>query len=186
MTQIVFPVNASAYTSVGNCPVTLQATNAACVVVVSDTQPTIGTPGTTLLPNDRSITFVAADAGSQAWVATMSGTSFVAGLSVTGPFTMSGTSPLTLTDGTNTVVGATQITTAGAIVGGVPAAATLTVAPAPTTVAALPASPAPGQPGFVTDSTVVATGNFGAIVAGTGTHHVPVYWDDETSHWRIG
>jgi hypothetical protein len=37
---------------------------------------------------------------------------------------------------------------------------------------------------FVTDSTVAASGNFGAIVAGNGTNGVPVYSDG--TNWRIG
>lgn len=37
---------------------------------------------------------------------------------------------------------------------------------------------------FVSDATVAASGNFGAIVAGTGTNFVPVYSDG--THWRIG
>lgn len=37
---------------------------------------------------------------------------------------------------------------------------------------------------FVSDSSVAASGNFGAIVAGGGTNYVPVYSDG--SHWRIG
>lgn len=51
------------------------------------------------------------------------------------------------------------------------------------TVARLPAA---GQPGraFVSDSTVVAAGNFGATVVGGGTHTVPVYFDNMT--WKIG
>jgi hypothetical protein len=46
--------------------------------------------------------------------------------------------------------------------------------------------PAAGQPGraFVSDSTVVAAGNFGATVVGAGTHTVPVYFDNLT--WKIG
>ena len=41
-----------------------------------------------------------------------------------------------------------------------------------------------GARSFVTDSTVVASGNFGAIVAGTGANPVPVYSDG--TNWRIG
>jgi hypothetical protein len=37
---------------------------------------------------------------------------------------------------------------------------------------------------MVTDSTVAGSGNFGAIVAGTGANTVPVYCDD--TNWRIG
>jgi hypothetical protein len=50
-------------------------------------------------------------------------------------------------------------------------------------VASLPTPTVPTR-AFVTDSTVAASGNFGAIVAGTGTHTVPVYWDG--TNWRIG
>jgi hypothetical protein len=41
-----------------------------------------------------------------------------------------------------------------------------------------------GARSFVTDSTVAANGNFGAIVAGTGANPVPVYSDG--TNWRIG
>lgn len=41
-----------------------------------------------------------------------------------------------------------------------------------------------GHRAFVTDSTVAAPGNFGAIVAGGGTHPVPVFSDG--SNWLIG
>jgi len=41
-----------------------------------------------------------------------------------------------------------------------------------------------GARSFVTDSTVAASGNFGAIVAGTGANPVPVYSDG--TNWRIG
>jgi len=41
-----------------------------------------------------------------------------------------------------------------------------------------------GARSFVTDSTVAASGNFGAIVAGTGANSVPVYSDG--TNWRIG
>jgi hypothetical protein len=46
--------------------------------------------------------------------------------------------------------------------------------------------PAAGQPAraFVSDSTVSAAGNFGATVVGSGTHTVPVYFDNLT--WKIG
>ncbi len=56
----------------------------------------------------------------------------------------------------------------------------------PTTVAGLPALPADGTRAFVTDSSVVAAGNFGAIVAGSGSSHAPVYYDGGSSQWRIG
>lgn len=52
-------------------------------------------------------------------------------------------------------------------------------------VASLPAaSGASGQRAFVTDSTVSGAGNFGAAVAGGGSHMVPVYCDGTA--WRIG
>lgn len=41
-----------------------------------------------------------------------------------------------------------------------------------------------GYTKFVTDSTVTASGNFGAIVAGGGVNAVPVYSDG--TNWRIG
>lgn len=55
-----------------------------------------------------------------------------------------------------------------------------------TTVASLvaAATAGAGARSFVTDSTVVASGNFGAIVAGTGANAVPVYSDG--TNWRIG
>lgn len=53
----------------------------------------------------------------------------------------------------------------------------------PKTVATLPVGAA-GARSFVTDSTVVAAGNFGAIVAGGGANGVPVYHDG--TNWRIG
>lgn len=56
---------------------------------------------------------------------------------------------------------------------------------APVTVSTLPAA-VDGDRNFVTDSSVAASGNFGAIVAGGGTNHVPVYFDGGTSNWRIG
>lgn len=51
------------------------------------------------------------------------------------------------------------------------------------TVANLPVS---GQPAraFVSNSTVVASGNFGAAVVGGGTHTVPVFFDNAS--WKIG
>jgi len=53
-------------------------------------------------------------------------------------------------------------------------------------VSQLPAASATikGARSCVTDSTVAASGNFGAIVAGTGTNFVPVYCDG--TNWRIG
>lgn len=55
-----------------------------------------------------------------------------------------------------------------------------------TTVAGLIAAATAGAGArqYVTDSTVVAAGNFGAIVAGTGANGVPVYCDG--TNWRIG
>lgn len=57
---------------------------------------------------------------------------------------------------------------------------------APCTVAALPAAVMglEGRKGFVTDSSVVAAGNFGNAVAGSGANKVPVYCDGAA--WRIG
>ena len=56
----------------------------------------------------------------------------------------------------------------------------------PVTVATLPAAATAGAGArhFVTDSTVAASGNFGAAVTGGGSNIVPVY-SDGTS-WRIG
>lgn len=51
------------------------------------------------------------------------------------------------------------------------------------TVANLPTIGAPAR-AFVSDSTVVASGNFGATVVGGSTHTVPVYYDNST--WKIG
>lgn len=55
-----------------------------------------------------------------------------------------------------------------------------------TTVAALTAAATIGAGArhFVTDSTVAASGNFGAVVAGGGSNAVPVYCDGTS--WRIG
>lgn len=41
-----------------------------------------------------------------------------------------------------------------------------------------------GARAFVTDSTVVASGNFGAAVVGGGGYYVPVYYDNTS--WKIG
>jgi hypothetical protein len=41
-----------------------------------------------------------------------------------------------------------------------------------------------GQRAFVLDSSVAASGNFGAVVVGGGSHKVPVYHDG--TDWRIG
>jgi hypothetical protein len=58
----------------------------------------------------------------------------------------------------------------------------------PTTVAALPTGTnvSGAARAFVSDSTVVASGNFGAAVVGGGANTVPVYYDGGTSTWRIG
>ena len=54
-----------------------------------------------------------------------------------------------------------------------------------TTVASLPSAASnQGLRAMVTDSTVVAAGNFGAVVVGTGADAVPVYSDGAV--WRIG
>lgn len=52
------------------------------------------------------------------------------------------------------------------------------------TVASLPSPSRAGMRAFVLDSSVAASGNFGAIVAGGGSHFVPV-WSD-SGNWRIG
>lgn len=52
------------------------------------------------------------------------------------------------------------------------------------TVASLPAATTAGIRRMVSDSSVAASGNFGAIVAGSGANVVPVYSDG--SSWRIG
>jgi hypothetical protein len=52
-----------------------------------------------------------------------------------------------------------------------------------TTVSSLSSSSV-GARAFVSDSNVVASGNFGAIVSGGGTNNVPVYYDG--TNWRIG
>jgi hypothetical protein len=51
------------------------------------------------------------------------------------------------------------------------------------TVSTLPMVGAPSR-AFVSDSTVAGSGNFGAAVIGSGTHYVPVYWDQVS--WKIG
>lgn len=51
------------------------------------------------------------------------------------------------------------------------------------TFAKLPTPTGPSR-AFVSDSTVPATGNFGAAVTGGGTNTVPVYWNN--LNWRIG
>jgi hypothetical protein len=52
--------------------------------------------------------------------------------------------------------------------------------------AALPTKPIAGRRGYITDSTLVAVGNFGVAAASGGTHGVPVWWSGETNSWRIG
>jgi hypothetical protein len=59
-----------------------------------------------------------------------------------------------------------------------------TIAPAKFTVATLP-TPVAGLRAIVTDSTAVASGNFGAAPSGSGTHTVPVFCN-ETPAWLIG
>lgn len=41
-----------------------------------------------------------------------------------------------------------------------------------------------GSRAFITDSNLVAAGNFGALVSGSGANNVPVYSDG--TNWRIG
>lgn len=53
------------------------------------------------------------------------------------------------------------------------------------TFAKLPTAPV-FRRAFCTDSSVVAAGNFGANVAGGGANLVPIYWDTNSSTWRIG
>lgn len=60
------------------------------------------------------------------------------------------------------------------------------VVPQEFTYASLPASPANGQRAFITDSTLPALMNFGAVSSGGGTYNVPVYWDAATASWLIG
>jgi hypothetical protein len=56
------------------------------------------------------------------------------------------------------------------------------------TVANLPGSSAAyqGQRLMVSDSSVAASGNFGATLTGAGTNHVPAYYESGTPAWRIG
>lgn len=60
----------------------------------------------------------------------------------------------------------------------------VTVSTRPKTVATLPAAPVEGMRASVTDATQALTAGIGAIVAGTGANHVPVYYDG--TNWRIG
>lgn len=57
---------------------------------------------------------------------------------------------------------------------------------APKTFATLPGSPVDADRDFITNSSVAAAGNFGAVASGGGANHVPVYYDGGTSQWRIG
>lgn len=50
-------------------------------------------------------------------------------------------------------------------------------------VSTLPVIASPAR-AFVSDSSVAASGNFGVTVVGSGTHTVPVYFDNTT--WKIG
>jgi len=50
-------------------------------------------------------------------------------------------------------------------------------------VSTLPVIASPAR-AFVSDSTVAAATNFGVTVVGSGTHLVPVYFDNTT--WKIG
>jgi hypothetical protein len=92
-----------------------------------------------------------------------------------------------LVSGTNT---ANQLNIGGeltGVMGGAGMQFTYGVGSGVVAVASLPATPAfDGMRYFVNNSSVAASGNFGAIVAGGGTNHVPVYWDDGASVWRIG
>ena len=56
------------------------------------------------------------------------------------------------------------------------------------TVSQLPActSSLKGARSYVTDSTVAASGNFGAGVTGSGSNETPVWCDGATTTWRIG
>ncbi len=74
----------------------------------------------------------------------------------------------------------------GSLGGGGPYAAldvTGAIRSVPVTVATLPASPVDGSRAFVTDATSTT---FAAAVAGSGSNHVPVYYDGGSSAWRIG
>jgi hypothetical protein len=51
-------------------------------------------------------------------------------------------------------------------------------------LAQMPSGLPEGVRGFITDSTVVAAGNFGAVVTGGGVNYVPAYYDG--TNWRIG
>lgn len=50
--------------------------------------------------------------------------------------------------------------------------------------ASLPASPVAGQRGFINNSSVAMSGNYGAVAAGGGANGVPVVYDG--ANWRLG
>lgn len=56
----------------------------------------------------------------------------------------------------------------------------------PTTFANLPASPVDGQRGYITNSIVAASGNYGSSTTGGGSNHVPVVYNSSQSQWLIG
>ena len=98
---------------------------------------------------------------------------------------IAGTSPIIEAQGTNADI---DLALSGKGTGGVKTLNTFTapyVRSIPKTVATLaPASIGAGVVAFITDSNVVASGNFGAIVVGGGSNGVPVYSDG--TNWRIG
>jgi len=100
--------------------------------------------------------------------------------SVSGAFSASDLSA-TATVSAGTTVGAGTSVSAGTSVTAATFVKTGAVA-----VGSLPSAVTAGAGAheFVTDSTVVAAGNFGAIVAGGGANGVPVYSDG--TNWRIG
>ena len=51
-------------------------------------------------------------------------------------------------------------------------------------LAQMPSGLPEGTRGFITDSTVTASGNFGAVVTGGSINYVPAYYDG--TNWRIG
>jgi hypothetical protein len=51
-------------------------------------------------------------------------------------------------------------------------------------LAEMPAGLPEGTRGFITNSTVTASGNFGAVITGGGVNYVPAYYDGV--NWRIG
>jgi hypothetical protein len=54
------------------------------------------------------------------------------------------------------------------------------------TVATLPGSPTDGMTAFVTDSTATIITGLGLAVVGSGSNHVPVFYDGGTSSWKVG